>query len=83
MSGLDDLRGDPTKSPIVKFANIPHEGWTLGGAIQKTMDIYCTQSTFQEIERTYPYLVSAHLATGGGDVPAMSVNLAICSAAWG
>lgn len=26
-------------------------GWTLGGAVQKTMDIYLTQYTFNEIER--------------------------------
>lgn len=58
------------------------------------MDIYTTQSTFQELERvgmlyshllsaphtnkdlqTYPYLVSAHLATGGGDVPAMNYKI--------
>ena len=26
-------------------------GWTLGGAIQPTMDIYVTQTTFKEIQR--------------------------------
>jgi hypothetical protein len=26
-------------------------GWTLGGAVQETMDIYVTAATFKEIER--------------------------------
>lgn len=34
-------------------------GWTLGGAIQKTMDVYVNRYTFQEIERVSTKLVSS------------------------
>lgn len=44
-------------------------GWTLGGAIQPHIDIYVSQSTFGEVQRSFPYLVSKEFASGGGDVP--------------
>ncbi|OJA07623.1 hypothetical protein AZE42_01128 [Rhizopogon vesiculosus] len=44
-------------------------GWTLGGAIQKHIDVYVSQSTFGEVQRSFPYLVSKEFASGGGDVP--------------
>lgn len=44
-------------------------GWTLGGAIQTHIDVYVSQSTFQEVQRSFPYLVSKEFASGGGDVP--------------
>ncbi|EJT96710.1 hypothetical protein DACRYDRAFT_72917 [Dacryopinax primogenitus] len=44
-------------------------GWTLHGRIQKHIDIYLTQRTFDEVKRTFPYLVDKGMATGGGDVP--------------
>ncbi|GAA94712.1 hypothetical protein E5Q_01365 [Mixia osmundae IAM 14324] len=47
-------------------------GWTLGGVIQSTMDVYCSAMTYGEVKRTYPYLVSIEHATGGGDVPALN-----------
>ena len=43
-------------------------GWTLGGAIQKFIDIYTSQETFAQIESAFPYLVSKEFASGGGDV---------------
>lgn len=53
MNGLDDLRG-----------------WTLGKhSIQDHIDVYLTQATFREIQRSFPYLVSKEYASGGGDVP--------------
>jgi len=44
-------------------------GWTLGGHIQSTIDLYVNQGTFDEISRSFPYLADASKATGGGDVP--------------
>ncbi|KIK99774.1 hypothetical protein PAXRUDRAFT_822389 [Paxillus rubicundulus Ve08.2h10] len=44
-------------------------GWTLGCAIQQHIDVYVSQTTFKEIQRTFPYLVSREFASGGGDVP--------------
>ncbi|KXN81123.1 hypothetical protein AN958_06077 [Leucoagaricus sp. SymC.cos] len=44
-------------------------GWTLNGAIQPSIDVYLTQDTFTEVQRSFPYLVSKEFASGGGDVP--------------
>ncbi|KAF9229603.1 hypothetical protein BS17DRAFT_771673 [Gyrodon lividus] len=44
-------------------------GWTLGGAIQQHIDVYVSQTTFREVRRAFPYLVSREFASGGGDVP--------------
>ncbi|KAL1740777.1 beta-lactamase-like protein [Schizophyllum fasciatum] len=44
-------------------------GWTLRGRIQHHIDVYCSQDTFREVERSFPYLVSKAFASGGGDVP--------------
>jgi len=43
--------------------------WTLGGAIQASIAIYCNAYTHGEIARMYPYMVDSHARTGGGDVP--------------
>ena len=43
-------------------------GWTLGKAIQEHIDVYVSQTTFEEIQRSFPYLVSKEFASGGGDV---------------
>ncbi|EIN13400.1 hypothetical protein PUNSTDRAFT_94447 [Punctularia strigosozonata HHB-11173 SS5] len=43
--------------------------WTLRSAIQPHVDLYVTQTTFKEVQRSFPYLVSKAFATGGGDVP--------------
>lgn len=43
-------------------------GWTLGGAIQEHIDVYISQNTFKEVQRTFPYLVAKEFASGGGDV---------------
>ncbi|KAK4046099.1 hypothetical protein OIV83_006352 [Microbotryomycetes sp. JL201] len=45
-------------------------GWTLHGTIQKSVPIYCTQDTYDEIAKCFPYLTDSMKATGGGDVPA-------------
>jgi phosphoribosyl 1,2-cyclic phosphodiesterase len=53
MNGLDDLRA-----------------WTLGkSSIQKHIDIYVSQATFKDVQRSFPYLVAKEYASGGGDVP--------------
>ncbi|KAG8982238.1 hypothetical protein FRB90_006927 [Tulasnella sp. 427] len=44
-------------------------GWTLNTAIQSHLDIYVNATSFGEIKRAFPYLVSKGFATGGGDVP--------------
>jgi len=44
-------------------------GWTLRGAIQPHVDIYVSQATFGEVQRSFPYLISKEFASGGGDVP--------------
>ncbi|KAG8890827.1 hypothetical protein FRB98_004872 [Tulasnella sp. 332] len=43
--------------------------WTQNGAIQEYIDIYCSEATFREIQKAFPYLTSRGFATGGGDVP--------------
>ena len=43
-------------------------GWTLNGAIQSYIDVYLTQDTFTEVQRSFPYLVFKEFASGGGDV---------------
>ncbi|KAF8305020.1 hypothetical protein DL93DRAFT_2089881 [Clavulina sp. PMI_390] len=45
-------------------------GWTLHGRIQDHIDIYLARETFQEVKRSFPYLVAKEFATGGGDVSA-------------
>ncbi|KAH8120514.1 beta-lactamase-like protein [Phellopilus nigrolimitatus] len=44
-------------------------GWTLDGGIQTHIDLYASQTTFDEIRRSFPYLIAREFATGGGDVP--------------
>lgn len=50
-------------------------GWTLGGFIQQTIEIYCSKATFEAVRDTYPYMVDTAKATGGGDVPAFKWNI--------
>ncbi|KAG6837877.1 hypothetical protein H0H93_013030 [Arthromyces matolae] len=42
-------------------------GWTLNKAIQSHIDIYISQTTFEGVQRSFPYLVSKEFASGGGD----------------
>jgi hypothetical protein len=42
--------------------------WTLLGAIQKHIDVYLSQTTFEEVQRNFPYLVAKEFASGGGAV---------------
>ncbi|GAA6057190.1 hypothetical protein JCM3770_004369 [Rhodotorula araucariae] len=50
-------------------------GWTLRGAIQKSIPIYLTQETYGEVSRAFPYLTNLGKATGGGDVPALTWHI--------
>jgi hypothetical protein len=43
-------------------------GWTLKGAIQEFIDVYVSQATLAEVERSFPYMVAREFASGGGDV---------------
>ncbi|KNE99992.1 hypothetical protein PSTG_06844 [Puccinia striiformis f. sp. tritici PST-78] len=49
--------------------------WTLGGAIQESIAIYCNEYTHKEIARMFPYLVDSDAKTGGGDVPQFTWNI--------
>ncbi len=70
MNGLDDLRGAiEVKRFLCQFLLTETGlGWTLGGAIQSSIDVYLSQDTFIEVQRSFPYLVSKEFASGGGDV---------------
>ncbi|GAA5959636.1 hypothetical protein JCM8115_001275 [Rhodotorula mucilaginosa] len=50
-------------------------GWTLRGAIQRSIPIYLTQHTFDEVSKAFPYLTNAGKVTGGGDVPALTWHI--------
>ncbi|KAL0577592.1 hypothetical protein V5O48_004390 [Marasmius crinis-equi] len=70
MNGLDDLRGtDAPSKGGRRLTNASDPGWTLGSTIQDHVDVYLSQATFQEVKRSFPYLVSKEYASGGGDVP--------------
>jgi hypothetical protein len=69
MNGLDDLRGMLALFPVVMLMDsLRLLAWTLDGAIQPHIDVYLTQDTFTEVQRSFPYLVSKEFASGGGDV---------------
>lgn len=50
-------------------------GWTLGGFIQPTIDVYLTQATYDSVAQTFPYCVDSKKATGGGDIPAFNWHI--------
>lgn len=68
MNGLDDLRGGFYTSYASEATIYAVLGWTLGGAIQSHIDVYVSQETFIEVQRSFPYLVAKEFASGGGDV---------------
>ncbi|THH21003.1 hypothetical protein EW146_g468 [Bondarzewia mesenterica] len=43
--------------------------WTLRSVIQPHIDVYVSQATFTEVQRSFPYMVAKEFASGGGDVP--------------
>lgn len=47
-------------------------GWTLGGFIQDSIDVYCTRKTYDAVAAMFPYMVDSAKATGGGDIPAFT-----------
>ncbi|KAI8138473.1 beta-lactamase-like protein [Fennellomyces sp. T-0311] len=49
--------------------------WTLGGAVQKSIDIYLSDETMEVVQRTFPFLVDVRHATGGGDVATFNYNI--------
>ena len=68
MNGLDDLRGI-VYSRNNQEQHLMHASvWTLRNAIQPHIDIYLSQATLVEVQRSFPYMVSKEFASGGGDV---------------
>jgi len=55
VNGLDDLRSWTTKS----------------ADIQDAVDVYLSESTYKDVARAFPYLVSKEAATGSGIVPSL------------
>ena len=49
--------------------------WTMSGRVQKHIDIYLTQSTFEKVESAFPYMVDKSFATGGGEVPTLKFHV--------
>ncbi|CCF50863.1 hypothetical protein NDA11_000691 [Ustilago hordei] len=49
--------------------------WTMGGVIQRQVDIYLTQECMAVVEGMFPYLVDRSKSTGGGDVPTLRWNI--------
>ncbi|KAI8645858.1 beta-lactamase-like protein [Parasitella parasitica] len=43
-------------------------GWTLGGIIQPHIDVHLSPEAMGVVSRTFPFLVDASMATGGGEV---------------
>ncbi|KAJ6574682.1 beta-lactamase-like protein [Mycena capillaripes] len=43
--------------------------WTLSNRIQPHVDLYVSEATYQDIKKSFPYLVSKEFASGGGDIP--------------
>ncbi len=48
--------------------------WTLGGLVQKHMDVYLDPHTMHEVTRTFPYMVHGP-TTGGGEVPQFTFHV--------
>lgn len=49
--------------------------WTMGGVIQRHVDIYLTEECMQVVAGMFPYLVDRSKSTGGGDVPTLRWNI--------
>ncbi|KAI8379513.1 beta-lactamase-like protein [Radiomyces spectabilis] len=49
--------------------------WTLNGAIQNRIDIYLASETMNTVQTTFPFLVDAINATGGGDVATFKYHI--------
>jgi phosphoribosyl 1,2-cyclic phosphodiesterase len=43
--------------------------WTYKSAIEKTIPIYCTRTTYDAIAAGFPYMISKAAASGGGALP--------------
>ncbi|CEH12588.1 Beta-lactamase-like [Ceraceosorus bombacis] len=49
--------------------------WTMRGAIQHHVDVYCTKEAFEGVRNTFPYLIDESKATGSGSVGALRFHL--------
>ncbi|CAO3598903.1 unnamed protein product [Absidia cylindrospora] len=59
---------------------MPCLDWTMrmltqGSSVQDKVDVYLTDETMDTLTSTFPYLVSANLATGGGDVATFKYHI--------
>lgn len=43
--------------------------WTFKSAIEKTIPIYCTRTTYDAIASGFPYMSNKKAASGGGALP--------------
>ncbi len=47
-------------------------GWTMNQKVQKSINVYLNQETFETVKYTFPYLVDRAKATGSGEVGALN-----------
>ncbi|ORY55537.1 beta-lactamase-like protein [Leucosporidium creatinivorum] len=43
--------------------------WTYQAAVEKSIPIYCTRTTYQNVAEGFPYMISKKAASGSGAVP--------------
>jgi len=67
------------QSKFVRSSCLVLVGWTLNHKIQSHIDVYLSQATFQEVQRSFPYLVAREFASGGGDVMSFSFLTSVLS----
>ncbi|GAA6010385.1 hypothetical protein JCM11491_006298 [Sporobolomyces phaffii] len=49
--------------------------WTDNAAIQRTIPIFCTRTTFEFVSAEFPYLVDKTAASGGGKLPSIEWHI--------
>jgi len=49
--------------------------WTNKAVIESSIPIYCSQTTYDFIAESSPYLIDGHKASGGGSVPAFDWHI--------
>lgn len=73
-----DAESQPTEIPRTSLADLHADAidglddlraWTYKSAIEKTIPIYCTRTTYDAIEAGFPFMISKAAASGGGALP--------------
>ncbi|KAM0792027.1 hypothetical protein ACM66B_006254 [Microbotryomycetes sp. NB124-2] len=49
--------------------------WTIGSAIEKTIPVYTTSTTFEQLSRAFPYFCDKAAASGGGAIPSFDWHI--------